>query len=150
MARQFDVIVQAAGGVLWRERKQLELLVVHRPAYDDWTFPKGKRDRTDADLAATARREVLEETGWNVDLGVELISIEYVDRKGRYKCATYWEMRALSGLFRPNREVDEARWVPFARAHEVLSYERDRQVLAAFHRWRSSTMVPAAMSQAAG
>ena len=61
MARQFDVIVRAAGGVVWRERKQLELLVVHRPAYDDWTFPKGKRDRTDANLTATARREVLED-----------------------------------------------------------------------------------------
>jgi 8-oxo-dGTP pyrophosphatase MutT (NUDIX family) len=150
MARQFDVIVQAAGGVPWRERKQLELLVVHRPAYDDWTFPKGKRDRTDADLAVTARREVLEETGWNVVLGAELISIEYVDRKGRYKHARYWEMRALSGLFRPNREVDDARWVPFARVHEVLTYERDRQVLAAFHRWRSSATTTIEIAQTVG
>lgn len=148
MARQFDLIVHAAGGVLWRERKQLELLVVHRPAYDDWTFPKGKQDRTDRDLAATARREVLEETGWTVELGAELISIEYVDRKGRCKRATYWEMQPITGVFRPNREVDDVRWVPFGRVHEVLTYERDRQVLASFHRSRLSTATE--MTQAVG
>ena len=59
MAGQRGVTVQAAGGVLWRQRKQFEVLVVHRPAYGDWTFPKGKRDRGDTDMAATARREVL-------------------------------------------------------------------------------------------
>ncbi len=135
MAGQRGVTVQAAGGVLWRQRKQFEVLVVHRPAYGDWTFPKGKRDRGDTDMAATARREVLEETGYVPVLGQELIAIEYVDRKGRYKHASYWEMRPESGAFRPNREVDEIRWIAVTRVHEILTYDRDRQVLAAFHRW---------------
>jgi len=135
MAGQRGVIVQAAGGVLWRQRKQFEVLVIHRPAYGDWTFPKGKRDRRDIDMAATAKREVFEETGYVAALGQELIAIEYVDRKGRYKHAAYWEMRPESGAFRPNREVDEIRWIAVTRVHEILTYDRDRQVLAAFHRW---------------
>lgn len=130
-----SVIIQAAGGVLWRQRKQFEVLVIHRPAYDDWTFPKGKRDRRDIDLAATARREVLEETGIVPALGQELIAIDYVDRKGRFKHAVYWEMRPQTGTFRRNREADDARWMAVTRVHEILTYDRDRQVLAAFHRW---------------
>jgi 8-oxo-dGTP pyrophosphatase MutT (NUDIX family) len=135
MARQRGLIIQAAGGVLWRQRKEFEVLVIHRPVYDDWTFPKGKRERRDVDLAATARREVWEETGIVPALGQQLLAIEYIDRKGRYKHAVYWEMRPESGTFRPNREADDARWVSVTRVHQLLTYDRDRQVLAAFHRW---------------
>jgi 8-oxo-dGTP pyrophosphatase MutT (NUDIX family) len=135
------VTVEAAGGVVWRDRRgQFELLLVHRPAFDDWSFPKGRRQACDRSLADTARREVREETGWTAAMGTELLTIEYVDRKGRHRHATYWEMRALEGKFRATREIDASRWVAADRVHQVLTFERDRQVLAAFRRWCASAI----------
>ena len=136
MAGQLGLTLRAAGGVVWRHGDaEIEVLVIHPPGCRDWTFPKGKQDADDRDVEHTALREVHEETGYHCIAGEELIAIEYVDRKGRYKHATYWEMQVLSGSFEVNREVDEIRWLPMRRVHEVLSSERDRQVLAAFHRW---------------
>ena len=108
--------VRAAGGVVWRvpEGGGLEVLVVHRPSYDDWTFPKGKVDPDDIDEEHTALREVAEETGLRCTLGRELTSTDYVDRRGRPKHVRYWEMRPLAGSFSPNDEIDEARWLPIA------------------------------------
>lgn len=143
MARAL-VTVEAAGGVVWRDRRQQrEVLVVHRPGLDDWTFPKGKRHPRDLTLVDTARREVNEETGWSVAIGEELIGIDYIDRRGRHRHTRYWEMQGLAGKFRPSREIDATRWVPADRVHQVLTHERDRQVLAAFHRW-SAIDVPLA------
>lgn len=130
------MIVESAGGVVWRDRGgRREVLVVHRPDIGDWAFPKGRRHPRDRSLLDTARREVVEETGWSIVPGDELLGIEYIDRKGRHRLTRYWEMRGLAGTFRPSREIDDCRWVAVERVHTVLTSERDRQVLAAFRRW---------------
>ena len=97
------------------EGRAAEVLVVHRPAYDDWTFPKGKVERgeTDEDCAV---REVEEETGLRCTLGRELPSTEYKDSKGRAKRVRYWTMRVVSGELAFDHEVDAARWLPLEAA----------------------------------
>jgi len=125
--------VLAAGGVVWRRTNsaKVEVLLVHRPKYDDWTLPKGKLD--DGESAEEAAvREVEEETGLQVTLGEELPATDYHDRYGRPKNVRYWAMGMTGGQFRPNREVDEVRWLPIEAAKEALSYARDREVLDAF------------------
>jgi 8-oxo-dGTP diphosphatase len=114
------------------EHGSVQVLLVHRPGYEDWTFPKGKADPDDIDEEHTALREVEEETGYRCTLGRELSGVDYIDRKGRPKHVRYWEMRVLAGEFVPNREVDEIRWLDLATARERLSYERDLDVLDAF------------------
>ena len=126
-------VVFAAGGVPWRRPRSgpLEVLVVHRPKYDDWTLPKGKLD--DGESAEEAAvREVEEETGLQVKLADELPSTDYHDRYGRPKNVRYWIMDVTGGEFHPNREVDEVRWLPVEDAKAALTYPRDRGVLAAF------------------
>jgi 8-oxo-dGTP diphosphatase len=126
------VTVHAAGGVVWRRSGdgQLEILVVHRPRYDDWSLPKGKLHDAESALDG-ARREVEEETGLRCALGPELPSISYRDRLDRPKTVRYWAMTPVDGEFAPNDEVDELRWLPVAEAAAVLSYERDRPLLTA-------------------
>jgi 8-oxo-dGTP pyrophosphatase MutT (NUDIX family) len=121
-------LVRAAGGVLHREGL---VAVVHRPRYDDWTLPKGKLEPGEDDLAA-ALREVLEETGHRATVERDLGTIEYqVERGGRQlpKVVRYYAMRAQSGDFAPHSEVDQLRWLPREQASELLSYDRDREVL---------------------
>ena len=126
-----DGVVRAAGGVVWRETDHgHEVLLVHRPKYDDWTIPKGKLDFDETDAEA-ALREVEEETGLQCVLGAEVTSISYVDRKGRPKIVRYWTMSAIGGEFVPTDEVDEIVWLTVDDAIEHLSYDRDRDVLAA-------------------
>ena len=130
MARS-DKRIQGAGGVLWRPgTAEPEVALIHRPRYDDWTFPKGKNLPDESDVAC-ALREVREETGLLCELSVELPSTEYVDRKGRAKVVHYWIMQPLSGQFEINKEVDELRWLSPAEAARLLSYERDRELLEA-------------------
>ncbi len=133
--------VRAAGGLLERRgrrrlRRRHEIVLVHRPRYDDWSFPKGKRDSTDADDAATALREVEEETGFRCVLGSETGSTEYRDGRGRTKIVRYWHMTLADGEtgddFVPNREVDEIRWCTASEADRLLSYEHDRRLLDRF------------------
>jgi 8-oxo-dGTP diphosphatase len=119
--------VRAAGGVV---RRGEDVLVVHRPKYDDWTLPKGKLDPGESDEQA-ALREVEEETGLRCRLGRELPTIRYDDRHGRSKQVRYWQMEPESGEFVPNDEVDEIRWLPPAEALALMSYDRDRDVLRA-------------------
>ena len=128
-------IVQAAGGVIWRRSPagELEVLLVHRPGYDDWTVPKGKLEPNEGHAAA-ALREVEEETGLRCTLGPELVPTSYRDRKGRPKQVRYWAMTPAGGTFTPSEEVDEVRWVGVDTARTLLSYERDRPVLAALER----------------
>ena len=127
------VEVRAGGGIVWRHGKdgRLEVLVVHRPKYDDWTFPKGKVDEGESDEEC-ALREVEEETGLVCELGAELPSTTYHDRFGRAKLVRYWAMRPLLGAFDPHAEVDEIRWVGAEDAADILTYPRDRTVLASF------------------
>ena len=127
-----STVVQAAGGVVWRRSAagELEVLLVHRPRYDDWTVPKGKLAAGE-DHAGAALREVEEETGLRCALGPELASTSYVDRKGRPKLVRYWAMSPVDGAFTPNDEVDEVRWLPVAAAQPMLSYSRDGTLLDA-------------------
>ena len=90
--------------------RDLEVLVIHRPRYDDWTLPKGKAEPGDADLMATARREVWEETGLRCRLGADLGEVGYI-AKGRPKVVHYWSMQADEGSFAANDEVDEVEWM---------------------------------------
>ena len=124
-------VVRAGGGVVQRiENGRTEILVVHRPRYDDWTFPKGKADAGESDEDC-ARREVEEETGLRCRLLSELPSTEYRDHKNRPKVVRYWAMVAEAGEFTPNREVDEVRWVTPDAAVDLLSYDRDRTLAQA-------------------
>ena len=125
--------VQAAGGVVFRRdgEGELEVLLVHRPRYDDWTLPKGKLHQGESHEEG-ALREVEEETGLRCELVRELPSSHYRDQKGRPKVVRYWTMRPLEGAFQPHDEVDEARWLPLATAEAELSYDRDREILSAF------------------
>jgi 8-oxo-dGTP diphosphatase len=120
-------VVRAAGGVVVRDG---EVVLVRRPAYDDWTFPKGKaeEDETDEDCAL---REVHEETGLRCRLGDELSPTEYTDSRGRPKRVRWWRMEPIADDgFTPNDEVDEVRWVPPAEAAQLLTYGRDHALLA--------------------
>jgi 8-oxo-dGTP diphosphatase len=134
-AEHQDGVVQAAGGIVWRRRPDqgTEVLIVHRPKYDDWSFPKGKLSEGEAHEDA-AVREVSEETGMECALGPEVATSTYEDSHGRPKIVRYWAMEAQAGEFQPNREVDEARWVPIQEAPELLTYDRDRSVLASLPR----------------
>lgn len=132
-------IIEAAGGVVLRtEHSRPLVLLVHRPAYDDWSFPKGKLDESDRSLESCAHREVFEETGVRTVPGVPVGESWYrvVTKKGKpaRKHVTYWLMRSATdapGTFRPNDEVDAIRWVDVTVAPSVLSYDRDRDILAA-------------------
>ena len=124
--------VRAAGGVVWRRNPtgEVEVLVVHRPRYDDWSLPKGKCDPGESYRDA-AVREVTEETGAVCRLGPELPDVRYLDHKGRTKRSRYWAMEHLTGEFEPNDEVDEVRWLGTEAAMDQLSYPHDRPVVAA-------------------
>ena len=119
--------VQAAGGVVVRDGR---VAVVHRPKYEDWTLPKGKLDPGE-DFEEAALREVEEETGLRCELGRELPSTHYRDSKDRPKVVRYWQMTPVAGEFEPNSEVDELRWLEPDEAARLLTYDRDREVLAA-------------------
>ncbi len=127
--------VRAAGGVIVRrEGGELEVALVHRPKYDDWSLPKGKLDR-DEGWEEAALREVEEETGLRCRLLEELDPISYRDPKGRPKLVRYWLMEPVSGSFEPNKEVDRFEWLALDDALARLTYEHDRElVLSAVRR----------------
>ena len=121
--------VRAAGGIVLRgEGPDRSVALVHRPRYDDWSFPKGRLD-ADEDEATAALREVEEETGLRCRLGPSVGAVTYRDRRGRAKVVRYFRMDADGGRFTPNREVDELRWVPIEAAAGLLSYAHDRSLL---------------------
>ncbi len=107
-----------------------EVLLVHRPEYDDWTLPKGKALEGESDEQC-ALREVEEETGLVCELLDELPGTTYRDAKGREKRVRYWLMRPVGGRLAFEHEVDVARWVTVAEARETLTYGRDRSVVDA-------------------
>jgi 8-oxo-dGTP pyrophosphatase MutT (NUDIX family) len=121
--------VKASGGVVCRRGADgLEVALVHRPRYDDWSFPKGKLDPGES-WEGAALREVEEEIGLRCRLGDELPPTAYRDNKGRDKVVRYWLMEPLDGEFEPSDEVDEVRWLAPADADDLLSYEHDRELL---------------------
>ncbi len=134
--------VLAAGAVVFRPGKQV--LLVHRPRYDDWSFPKGKLDRGEHVVAA-AVREVAEETGLHVRLGPPLTGQRYPVAGGRFKSVSYWVGRAVGSDdvsdYRPNVEIDQVAWVPYDEAFEQLTYDYDRDTLREARRWRRRTRV---------
>ncbi len=145
--------VRAAGGVVWRRVPSgVEVVLVHRPAYDDWALPKGKAMPLEGD-EDTALREVREETGLVCRLGPPLPSTTYLDADGRNKVVRYWAMTVVPGagaghgaadLLPPppgQHEVDEVRWSPLPPARRRLSYARDVVVLDAFEEMVSRSEV---------
>lgn len=121
-------IVACGALVLRHVDAVVEVLLVHRPRYDDWSFPKGKLDPGET-IEDCALREVNEETGFDVILGDRLDDVRYVDRKGRPKVVHYWRAVVAGGSFVANDEVDEVRWVDVVTAAELLTYERDQALL---------------------
>lgn len=122
--------ILAAGVVAFRPGR--EVLLVHRPKYDDWSFPKGKLDPGEHPVAA-AVREVAEETGVHVRLGPPLSSQRYPVAR-RMKTVHYWTGRVVGdddvSAYRPNDEIDAVQWVRLDEAPDRLTYDHDRTTLA--------------------
>ncbi|MBL1095269.1 NUDIX hydrolase [Streptomyces coffeae] len=125
--------VLAAGCVLWRRAPdggRLEVALVHRPRYDDWSHPKGKLKRGE-DALRGAVREVAEETGMDCAPGAPLPTLRYL-AKGRPKEVRYWAAEAVhEEPFVPNREVDRLVWLPPSAARLRLTYDHDRFLIDA-------------------
>jgi len=133
-------VIRAGGGVVWRtsgnssENPIIEVAIIHRPRYDDWTIPKGKLVPGESELEG-AIREVTEETGYRVQLSRPLGEVTYEKTEGRrtrLKVVRYWSMHAEGGLFSPSREVDQLRWVSVGEATKLLTHERDQELLKSF------------------
>jgi 8-oxo-(d)GTP phosphatase len=113
---------------------RVEIAVIHRPRYDDWSLPKGKLAPGESHLEG-AIREVHEETGYRVQPGRSLGMVRYLKNSGgvpREKVVHYWAMRAVGGAFSPNREVDEMRWLPIDAARDQITRALDREVVERF------------------
>jgi 8-oxo-dGTP diphosphatase len=131
-----DTPVLAAGAVLWRRRPPqdphdggIEIALVHRPKYDDWSHPKGKLEPGE-DFLTAALREVREETGMECVPGEPLPTACYLVN-GRPKEVRYWAAEAVTGMFVPDREVDRLLWLPPAAARYRLTHDRDRRLVDA-------------------
>ena len=125
--------ILAAGAVLWRksEKKKIEVLIIHRPKYDDWTFPKGKAEIGEP-LIACAYREVLEETNIETAFGPYLGEVEYLTNDGKKK-VSFWSAKVIKEKeFNPNAEVDQLKWVEVTKVKELLTLDTDRKILEQF------------------
>lgn len=134
-------IVHAAGAVLWRPvdstNPGLEIAVIHRPRYDDWSLPKGKVDPGETAPVA-AVREVCEETGHHAILGRRLDMVSYPIEAG-VKKVSYWAARSTGGDFTAGNEVDELVWLPIPDALKKLTYPHDRKMLRHFTKHPADT-----------
>jgi 8-oxo-dGTP diphosphatase len=127
-----SAIIQAAGAIVWRNNKdKTEVAIIHRPKYDDWSFPKGKLEIGES-LITCAHREVLEETNIQTEFGPFLGDIEYLTPDGK-KQVSFWAAKALSDNdFKPNSEVDELKWIEVKKVKDLLTLETDKKILAQF------------------
>jgi len=127
-------MILAAGGVVWRETSdsKIEVALIHRPRYDDWSFPKGKLDSGE-ELISCAHREIMEETGLDVELGPYLGEIEYEAIDGA-KQVKYWAAKSINNAmeFHPNSEVDLLEWHDVDSAKAKLTRDNDREILEIF------------------
>jgi len=129
------VLVRASGVLPWRLREGvLEFALVHRPQYDDWSWPKGKLE-VGEEWAVAASRETLEETGLRVRLGLPLPTSWYglgtKDGRAQLKQVRYWAGSVTGGHGHLEHEIDEVRWLGAQEAREALTYRRDREQLDA-------------------
>ena len=125
--------ISAAGAVVWRKHKDnfTEVAIIHRPKYDDWSFPKGKIEVGES-LIACAHREVLEETNLQTEFGPHLGQVEYFTPDGLKK-VTYWSAKVIvEKPFRTNTEVDQLKWIPITKVIEVLTNETDKEIFDKF------------------
>lgn len=132
--------VRAAGALVWRQAgRDLHVLLVHRPRYDDWSFPKGKVEARES-IRACAVREVEEETGARIALGQPLPMRRYRLGDGRRKEVHYWAARELSAdspvlaargrvTRASRREIDDVRWLPIREARALLTHQSDKDLL---------------------
>ena len=122
--------VRAAGGLVCRtsDDGKVEIVLVHRPEYDDWALPKGKLERDESESDA-ALREVEEETGLRCRLEREVGVTSYHDSRGHAKTVRYWQMTPIGGVLAPANEVDDTRWVSLEDAPALLTYSRDVELL---------------------
>ena len=124
--------IQAAGAVVWRNNKdKTEVAIIHRPKYNDWSFPKGKLEIGES-LIACAHREVFEETNIQTEFGPFLGDSEYLTPDGK-KQVSFWAAKAITDKdFSPNSEVDQLKWVEVKKVKELLTLETDKKILAQF------------------
>ena len=126
-------IIIAAGAVVWRrnESKEVEVALIHRPKYDDWSFPKGKADIGES-VIACAYREVLEESNLETQFGPYIGEVEYMTIDGAKK-VFFWSAKVIKDYsFTPNSEVDKLEWHSIKSANKWLSLESDKQILKKF------------------
>jgi 8-oxo-dGTP pyrophosphatase MutT (NUDIX family) len=133
-------VIVSAGAVLWRPvGREIEVLLVHRPKYDDWSLPKGKREPGEHVLL-TAAREVLEETSVRPVLGPRLRTVEYLVQ-GRPKQVDYWAALAAHDQAAASHEIDAVSWLPLPQALERLSYPHDADVIASLQPRRTVPLI---------
>lgn len=128
-------IILAAGALVWRKSKEkkIEIAVIHRPKYNDWTIPKGKVELSESSIAC-AYREVIEETSIETEFGMYLGEVKYQSLDGP-KQVSFWSAQAVKeNTFTPNSEVDAIKWVEAAKAAKFLSLESDKEILSKFNK----------------
>ena len=127
-----SAIIQSAGAIVWRNSKdKTEVAIIHRPKYDDWSFPKGKVEPSES-LIACAYREVIEETNIQTEFGAFLGDVEYLTPDGK-KRVSFWAAKAINQRdFIPNSEVDQLKWVEVKKVKDLLTLETDKKILAQF------------------
>lgn len=128
-------IILAAGALVWRKSKEkkIEIAVIHRPKYNDWTIPKGKVELSESSIAC-AYREVIEETSIETEFGMYLGEVKYQSLDGP-KQVSFWSAQVVKeNTFTPNSEVDAIKWVEAAKAAKFLSLDSDREILSKFNK----------------
>jgi len=134
-------LIRAAGAVLWRRLSDelLQIALIHRPRYNDWSFPKGKAEENESDISC-AYREVLEETGYVSQFGPELGNVNY-EVDGKKKVVKYWAAQAIGNPIHPIDlgEVDQLIWVTLDDAKKKLTLESDQKILESFQSFGSDS-----------